>query len=64
MARKNFSVPMDGNGGYVNKSIWDQEPNKITYYDRKLDSQGTVPGPTLEEAEAAFEEEYGVSLSQ
>lgn len=62
MIREKFSAPMDGSGGYLNKHIWEQEKNKSTYYDRKLDMQGTVPGLSMEEAIRAFEEEYQVKL--
>lgn len=62
MSKERFFVPMNGAGGYVNTSIWEQENNKSTYYDRKLDTQGVVPGPSLEQIEKAFEEEYQIKL--
>lgn len=62
MSKDKFFVPLDGSGGYINRPIWKQEKNKSTYYDRKLDTQGVVPGPSLEEAIKAFEEEYHVKL--
>lgn len=64
MPKKDFVIPMDGNGGYINRHIWEQKPNDSRYYDRKLDTQGTVPGISMEEAIKAFEKKYGVSLSQ
>lgn len=62
MTRKSLLIPMDGSGGYVNKHIWEQEKNKSTYYDRKLDMQGSVPGISMEETIKAFEDKYQIKL--
>lgn len=42
-------------------SLWEQ-PEESTYYDRKMDLQGEVPGCSMEEANDAFERKYGISL--
>lgn len=42
-------------------SLWEQ-PEESTYYDRKMDLQGEVPGGSIEEAKNAFDHNYGTSL--
>lgn len=41
--------------------LWEQ-PEESTYYDRKMDLQGEVPGCSMEEARDDFERKYGISL--
>ena len=53
---------MSNTEGYVNIPLWEQEDNQSTYYDRKLDLQGKVPGHSLEEAREAYKKKYGVGL--
>lgn len=62
MSEETFFVPIDGVDGYVNMSIWEQERNKSTYYDRKLDTQGVVPGLSYDQAVREFEKKYQVEL--
>lgn len=44
-------------------SLW-EEPEESTYYDRRVDLQGEVPGCSLKEARDAYEREYGISLPE
>lgn len=62
MSEETFFVHMDGVGGYVNVPIWEQERNMSTYYDRKLDTQGVVPGLSYEQTVKEFEEKYQIKL--
>lgn len=39
-----------------------RKKNKSTYYDRKLDMQGSVPGISKEETIKAFEDKYQIKL--
>lgn len=48
---------------YLSISLWDP-PEESTYYDRKMDFQGKVPGSSLEEAKKNYEREYGISLDK
>lgn len=36
--------------------IWNDNGNEYVYYDRRLDTQGIVPGCAIEEAENDFRE--------
>lgn len=45
----------------LNISLWDP-PEASTYYDRKTDLQGEVPGCSMEQAKEAFKRQYGISL--
>lgn len=62
METTSSSIPLDNMEGYKNITLWDQEENQSTYYDRKLDLQGEVPGRSLEEAKTAFQKKYGLKL--
>ena len=62
METASSSIPLDNMEEYKNISLWEQEENQSTYYDRKLDLQGEVPGRSLEEARAAFQRKYGLDL--
>lgn len=62
MKKKNSSTLLGNAEGYVSIPLWEQEDNKSTYYDRRLDLQGRVPGHSLEEAKRAYEKEYGIRL--
>lgn len=62
MNKDNLSILFNDEGGYVGIPLWEQEDNKSTYYDRKLDTQGVVPGHSMEEAKKIYEEKYGVKL--
>lgn len=42
-------------------SLWDP-PEESTYYDKKMDLQGEVPGCSMEEAKIAFKQKYRISL--
>lgn len=44
-------------------SLWDP-PEESTYYDRKMDLQGEVPGCSMEEARDAFKRKYGILLAK
>ena len=48
---------------YLNISLW-EPPEESTYYDRKMDLQGEVPGASLEEAKKTYKRKYGISLSK
>lgn len=62
MKKNTLSILSSNIGEYVGISLWEQEDNKSTYYDRKLDTQGVVPGHTMEEAKKAYEQKYGIRL--
>lgn len=42
---------------YVSIDLWDP-PTESTYYDRKMDLQGVVPGSSIEEAKNIYERKY------
>lgn len=61
--RQDNSLTFSNNAeGYDSISLWEQEDDESTYYNRKLDLQGEVPGCSLDEAKKAFEEKYGIRL--
>ena len=62
MKKENSSTLLSNTEGYVNIPLWEQEDNQSTYYDRKLDLQGKVPGHSLEEAREAYKKKYGTGL--
>lgn len=59
MKTRNSSIPLGNTEGYKDISLWEQEENLSTYYDRRLDLQGEVPGRSLKEAREAFRKKYG-----
>lgn len=62
MIKSNVSIPLEDTEEYLNTTVWEQENNKSTYYDRRLDTQGMVPGCSMQEAEQAFYKEYNIRL--
>lgn len=62
MKKENSSTLLSNTEGYMSISLWDQDDDESTYYDRRLDLQGEVPGCSLKEAKKAFEEKYGIKL--
>lgn len=62
MKQDNSLTFLNNAEGYDSISLWEQEDDESTYYNRKLDLQGEVPGCSLDEAKKAFEEKYGIRL--
>ena len=62
MKKENSSTLLSNAEGYMSISLWELHDDESTYYDRRLDLQGEVPGCSLEEAKKAFEEKYGIKL--
>ena len=60
MDKKNSNVSQSNELGI---NLWYQ-PEDSSYYDRKRDEQGEVPGRSMEQAKLAFERKYGISLSE
>jgi hypothetical protein len=57
VCRKEDEVSLNYFDDPYNTVFWSYDGNKSTYYDRKYDLQGSVPGPTAEEAEELFNRE-------
>lgn len=62
MKKENPLTLLNNAEGCESISLWEQEDDESTYYDRRLDLQGEVPGCSLDEAKKAFEEKYGIRL--
>lgn len=62
MKKENSLTSLNNTKRYEGTSLWEQDNDESTYYDRKLDLQGEVPGCSLEEAQKAFEEKYSIRL--
>ena len=62
MKKENSLTFLNNEERYESISLWEQEDDESTYYDRRLDLQGEVPGGSLDEAKKAFEEKYGIKL--
>ena len=62
MKKENSLNLLNNTKSYESISLWEQDNDESTYYDRRLDLQGEVPGCSLDEAKKAFEEKYGIRL--
>ena len=48
---------------YLSISLW-EPPEESTYYDRRMDLQGEVPGSSIEEAKKTYARKYGISFDK